>query len=55
MRYYTGTGDQGTTDLLGDRVAKKSPIVEVLGSLDEATSRLAMVAPSPPVRSSRVG
>jgi len=40
MRYYTGTGDQGTTDLLGDRVAKNDPIVEVLGSLDEATSSI---------------
>jgi cob(I)alamin adenosyltransferase len=38
MRFYTGKGDQGTTDLLGDRVGKNDPIVEVLGSLDEATS-----------------
>lgn len=38
MRYYTGKGDQGTTDLLGDRVGKNDPIVEVLGTLDEATS-----------------
>lgn len=38
MRYYTGRGDQGTTDLLGDRVGKNDPIVELLGDLDEATS-----------------
>jgi cob(I)alamin adenosyltransferase len=38
MRFYTGKGDQGTTDLLGDRVGKNAPIVEVLGALDEATS-----------------
>lgn len=40
MRYYTGKGDQGTTDLLGDRVGKNDPIVEVLGTLDEATSSI---------------
>jgi cob(I)alamin adenosyltransferase len=40
MRYYTGKGDQGTTDLLGDRVGKNDPVVEVLGSLDEATSSI---------------
>lgn len=40
MRYYTGKGDQGTTDLLGDRVAKNDPIVELLGDLDEATSSI---------------
>jgi cob(I)alamin adenosyltransferase len=40
MRFYTGTGDQGTTDLLGDRVNKNDPIIEVLGTLDEATSSI---------------
>lgn len=40
MRYYTGKGDQGTTDLLGDRVRKDDPIVELLGELDEATSSI---------------
>lgn len=42
MRYYTGLGDQGTTDLLGDRVAKNDAIVEVLGTLDEATSTIGL-------------
>ena len=40
MRYYTGKGDQGTTDLLGDRVGKNDPIVALLGDLDEATSSI---------------
>lgn len=40
MRYYTGKGDQGSTDLLGDRVAKNDPIVALLGDLDEATSSI---------------
>ena len=40
MRYYTGKGDQGTTDLLGDRVGKNDPIVALLGDLDEATSNI---------------
>lgn len=40
MRFYTGTGDQGATDLLGDRVSKSDPIIEVLGALDEATSSI---------------
>jgi cob(I)alamin adenosyltransferase len=40
MRYYTGKGDQGTTDLLGGRVEKNDPIVALLGDLDEATSNI---------------
>lgn len=40
MRYYTGKGDQGTTDLLGDRVGKNDPIVVLLGDLDEATTSI---------------
>ncbi len=40
MRYYTGKGDQGTTDLLGDRVGKNDPIVALLGDLDEATTSI---------------
>ena len=40
MRLYTTKGDQGETDLLGERVAKDDPRIEALGSLDEATSSL---------------
>ena len=40
MRLYTTKGDQGQTDLLGERVAKDDPRIEALGSLDEATSSL---------------
>jgi cob(I)alamin adenosyltransferase len=38
MRFYTGKGDQGATDLLGDRVGKNDPVIELLGTLDEASS-----------------
>lgn len=37
-RLYTGRGDTGSTDLLGERVAKDDPRIDVLGVLDEATS-----------------
>ena len=40
MRFYTGLGDDGTTDLLGARVGKDDPRVEALGALDEATSAI---------------
>ena len=36
MRFFTGLGDDGTTDLLGARVAKDDPRVDALGALDEA-------------------
>lgn len=42
MRLYTTKGDQGRTDLLGERVAKDDPRIEALGSLDEATSSLGL-------------
>lgn len=42
MRLYTGKGDQGTTDLLGDRVGKDDPRVLALGALDEATSAIGL-------------
>lgn len=42
MRLYTAKGDQGQTDLLGERVAKDDPRIEALGALDEATSSLGL-------------
>jgi cob(I)alamin adenosyltransferase len=41
-RFYTGLGDDGTTDLLGARVAKDDPRIDALGSLDEATSAIGL-------------
>ena len=41
-RLYTGLGDQGETDLLGDRVGKDDPRIEVIGALDEATSSIGL-------------
>jgi cob(I)alamin adenosyltransferase len=39
--FYTRTGDDGKTGLLGEgRISKSDPIVETLGSLDEATAAL---------------
>jgi cob(I)alamin adenosyltransferase len=38
LRFYTGRGDDGTTDLLGGRVEKDDLRIEALGALDEATS-----------------
>lgn len=40
MKLYTGKGDQGGTDLLGARVQKDDPRIELLGTLDEATSSI---------------
>jgi cob(I)alamin adenosyltransferase len=42
MRLYTGRGDDGSTDLLGARVSKDDPRIEVLGALDEATSAIGL-------------
>jgi cob(I)alamin adenosyltransferase len=42
MRFYTGRGDDGTTDLLGARVDKSDPRVETLGALDETTSAIGL-------------
>ena len=41
-RLYTGKGDTGHTDLLGDRVGKSDPRIEALGELDEATSAIGL-------------
>lgn len=40
MKLYTGKGDSGSTDLLGARVEKDDPRIEVLGTLDETTSAI---------------
>ena len=40
MRLFTAKGDQGTTDLLGERVGKDDPRIVTLGALDETTSAL---------------
>jgi len=42
MRLYTGRGDQGTTDLLGERVGKDDARVALLGALDETTSTIGL-------------
>lgn len=42
MRFYTGKGDQGETDLLGDRVDKNDPRIATIGTLDEATSAIGL-------------
>jgi cob(I)alamin adenosyltransferase len=42
VRFYTGLGDDGTTDLLGARVSKDDPRIDALGSLDEATSAIGL-------------
>lgn len=40
--FYTRKGDQGYTDLLGDRVAKYDPRPETFGTIDEATSMIGL-------------
>ena len=43
MNYYTGTGDDGTTGLLGEgRVSKTDARIETLGALDESTATLGL-------------
>lgn len=40
-KFYTGTGDDGTTGLLGEeRVPKYHPRIEAVGSLDEASAAI---------------
>lgn len=41
--FYTRTGDDGTTGLLGEgRVSKSHPRIEALGAVDEATAALGL-------------
>ncbi len=42
MRLFTGKGDSGQTDLLGDRVGKNDPRIALIGALDEATSSIGL-------------
>jgi cob(I)alamin adenosyltransferase len=42
MRLFTGKGDQGMTDLLGDRVGKNDPRIALIGELDEVTSQVGL-------------
>jgi cob(I)alamin adenosyltransferase len=42
MRIYTALGDTGQTDLLGERVDKDDPRIDVLGALDETTSAMGL-------------
>jgi cob(I)alamin adenosyltransferase len=42
MRLFTGKGDGGETDLLGERVSKNDPRIGLIGALDEATSSLGL-------------
>ena len=46
MRLYTARGDQGETDLLGERVVKDDPRVDLIGDLDEATSAIGLARAS---------
>lgn len=41
-KLYTGRGDLGQTDLLGERVSKDDPRIDLIGELDETTSFLGL-------------
>jgi cob(I)alamin adenosyltransferase len=41
-RLYTRRGDLGETDLLGERVGKDDPRIDLIGELDETTSVLGL-------------
>ncbi len=42
MRIYTARGDTGQTDLLGARVEKDDPRIDLIGTLDETTSAIGL-------------
>ena len=42
MRIYTAKGDKGATDLLGERVGKDDPRIDLMGALDESTSSIGL-------------
>jgi len=42
VKIYTAKGDQGSTDLLGERVGKDDPRIDLMGALDESTSSIGL-------------
>ena len=42
MKIYTARGDKGSTDLLGERVGKDDPRIDLIGALDESTSSIGL-------------
>lgn len=42
MKIYTARGDTGQTDLLGERVGKDDPRIDLIGELDETTSSIGL-------------
>lgn len=42
MRIYTAKGDSGSTDLLGERVGKDDPRIDLIGAIDESTSAIGL-------------
>jgi cob(I)alamin adenosyltransferase len=42
MKIYTARGDTGQTDLLGERVEKDDPRIDLIGELDETTSSIGL-------------
>jgi len=42
LRIYTARGDTGQTDLLGERVEKDDPRIDLIGTLDETTSSIGL-------------
>ena len=53
MRFYTGKGDSGDTDLLGSRVGKDDPRIELIGDIDETTSSIGFARASASDHSAR--
>ena len=54
MRIYTTRGDTGQTDLLGERVGKDDPRIDLIGTLDEATSAIGLGRATAAVASSAI-
>ena len=43
MKYYSGRGDDGRTDIAGKRIEKDDNIIELIGNLDELNAFLVIV------------